>query len=638
MSGHYEVLVVGGGHAGIEAAWAASRLGARTALITMSAEAIGRMSCNPAIGGLGKGQMVREIDAIGGIMGLATDQAGIQFRMLNRSKGPAVWAPRAQCDRDAYPQAVQQLLRRATSLDIIEGAVETIETRPENVFRAVGASPRTPARAAACVTGLAPGALHGNSMRRVIGVTLADGRRIETDAVILTTGTFLRGLMHCGQEQTQGGRIGEAAAVGISAALLSLGFELGRLKTGTPPRVHRNSVDYAACEVQPGDDVPVPFSDMTDAITQRQVDCWVTWTHAKVHEHIVANLHRAPMYSGQIQSRGPRYCPSIEDKVVRFADKPKHQIFLEPEGYDNERIYCNGISTSLPKDVQDAFVHEVPGLERAKILQYGYAVEYDYVPTHQTKVSLETKSVRGLFLAGQINGTSGYEEAAAQGLVAGINAVRLFRDEEPFVLGRDQAYIGVMIDDLVTRPPLEPYRMFTSRAEYRLLLRSDNADQRLTPIGRRLGTVDDARWARFQAKRDAVATLESLTRAGHMNGSGLSTWIRRPDADLGTFADAIAGLTTRVFDADDLVQVMTEAKYSGYVDRQARQIERFRRLESMGIPDRTDYATMPELRFEARERLARVAPATLGQAARISGVTPADITVLWIYLTGRRRP
>jgi tRNA uridine 5-carboxymethylaminomethyl modification enzyme len=474
-------------------------------------------------------------------------------------------------------------------------------------------------------------------MRRVIGVTLADGRRIEANAVILTTGTFLRGLMHCGQEQTQGGRIGEPAAVGISAALLSLGFELGRLKTGTPPRVHRDSVDYAACEVQPGDDVPVPFSDMTDAITQQQVDCWVTWTHSKVHEHIVANLHRAPMYSGQIQSRGPRYCPSIEDKVVRFADKPKHQIFLEPEGYDNERIYCNGISTSLPKDVQDAFVHEVPGLERARILQYGYAVEYDYVPTHQTRISLETKLVRGLFLAGQINGTSGYEEAAAQGLVAGINAVRLLQNEEPFVLGRDQAYIGVMIDDLVTRPPLEPYRMFTSRAEYRLLLRSDNADQRLTLIGRRLGTVDDARWARFQAKRNAVATLEALARAGHMNGSGLSTWIRRPDADLGTFADAIAGLTTRVFDADDLVQVMTEAKYSGYVDRQARQIERFRRLESMGIPDRTDYATMPELRFEARERLARVAPATLGQAARISGVTPADITVLWIYLTGRRR-
>jgi len=644
MSNTHDVIVVGGGHAGIEAAWAASRLGARTALITMSADAIGRMSCNPAIGGLGKGQMVREIDALGGLMGLATDEAGIQFRMLNRSKGPAVWAPRAQCDRDAYPQAVQQLLRQITPLDIIEGTVETIETCPAPArghrqsrgHRPTDTGSHTHPRPRAC-------ARCSDSVReeldrpQVCGVTLADGRRIETDAVILTTGTFLRGLMHCGQEQTQGGRVGEPAAVGISAAFLSLGFELGRLKTGTPPRVHRDSVDYAACEVQPGDDVPVPFSDMTDAITQRQVDCWVTWTHSKVHEHIVANLHRAPMYSGQIQSRGPRYCPSIEDKVVRFADKPKHQIFLEPEGYDNERIYCNGISTSLPKDVQDAFVHEVPGLERAKILQYGYAVEYDYVPTHQTRISLETKLVRGLFLAGQINGTSGYEEAAAQGLVAGINAVRLLQDEEPFVLGRDQAYIGVMIDDLVTRPPLEPYRMFTSRAEYRLLLRSDNADQRLTLIGRRLGTVDDSRWARFQAKRDAVATIESLTRAGHMNGSGLSTWIRRPDADLSTFADAIARLTSRVFDADDLVQVMTEAKYSGYVDRQARQIERFRRLESMGIPDRTDYATMPELRFEARERLARVAPATLGQAARISGVTPADITVLWIYLTGRRR-
>ncbi|MFH1108420.1 MAG: tRNA uridine-5-carboxymethylaminomethyl(34) synthesis enzyme MnmG [Planctomycetota bacterium] len=627
MSNTHDVIVVGGGHAGIEAAWAAARLGARTALIIMSAEAIGRMSCNPAIGGLGKGQMVREIDALGGLMGLATDQAGIQFRMLNRSKGPAVWAPRAQCDRDAYPQAVQRLLRQAISLDIIEGTVETIETR---------GMPK-PAAGERRHGGAALGHATLDQQARVTAVTLADGRRIETDAVILTTGTFLRGLMHCGQEQTQGGRVGEPAAVGISDALLSLGFELGRLKTGTPPRVHRDSVDYAACEVQPGDDVPVPFSDMTDAITQRQVDCWVTWTHSKVHEHIVANLHRAPMYSGQIQSRGPRYCPSIEDKVVRFADKPKHQIFLEPEGYDNERIYCNGISTSLPKDVQDAFVHEVPGLERARILQYGYAVEYDYVPTHQTRTSLETKLVRGLFLAGQINGTSGYEEAAAQGLVAGINAVRLLQDEEPFVIGRDQAYVGVMIDDLVTRPPLEPYRMFTSRAEYRLLLRSDNADQRLTLIGRRLGTVDDARWARFQAKRDAVATIESLTRAGHLNGSGLSTWIRRPDADLNTFADAIARLTTRVFDADDLVQVMTEAKYSGYVDRQARQIERFRRLESMGIPDRTDYATMPELRFEARERLARVAPATLGQAARISGVTPADITVLWIYLTGRRR-
>ena len=606
MADSYDIIVVGGGHAGIEAAWAASRLGASTALITMNADAIGRMSCNPAIGGLGKGQMVREIDAFGGLMALATDQAGIQFRMLNRSKGPAVWASRAQCDRDAYPKAVQELLRSARNLEIIERSVEEIHTR------------------------------RNDGETRVCAVTLADGRRLETDALILTTGTFLRGLMHCGQEQTDGGRVGEPAAVGISAALLSLGFELGRLKTGTPPRVHRDTIDYDRCEVQPGDDVPIPFSHMTDAILQRQVDCWVTWTHSKVHEHIVANLHRAPMYSGQIQSRGPRYCPSIEDKVVRFADKPQHQIFLEPEGYDNERIYCNGISTSLPKDVQDAFVHEVPGLEQAKILQYGYAVEYDYVPTHQTKVSLETKLVGGLFLAGQINGTSGYEEAAAQGLIAGINAVRSLRNEEPFVLGRDQAYIGVMIDDLVTRPPLEPYRMFTSRAEYRLLLRSDNADQRLTPVGRRLGTVDDPRWARFQAKSEAIAAIESLVRRGALDGVSLPLWMRRPDADMTTFADALAGLSARVFDANDVMQVITGAKYSGYVDRQARQIERFRRLESMAIPERTDYGTMPELRLEARERLTHVAPATLGQAARISGVTPADITVLWIYLTGRR--
>jgi len=635
VASRYDVIVVGGGHAGIEAAWAASKLGASTALITMSADAIGRMSCNPAIGGLGKGQMVREIDALGGLMALATDQAGIQFRMLNRSKGPAVWAPRAQCDRDAYPMAVQQLLRSARNLEIIEGSVESIETRPETTCNVASplvgdALPAPPTRGGA--TSLRGGFL------RVCGVTLADGRRLNADAVILTTGTFLRGLMHCGQEQKEGGRVGEPAAVGISAALISLGFELGRLKTGTPPRIHRDSVDYAACEVQPGDGVPIPFSDMTDAVLQRQVDCWITWTHEKVHEHIHGNLHRAPMYSGQIQSQGPRYCPSIEDKVVRFSDKPRHQIFLEPEGYDNERIYCNGISTSLPKDVQDAFVHEVPGLERAKILQHGYAVEYDYVPTHQTKISLETKLVGGLFLAGQINGTSGYEEAAAQGLIAGINAVRLLYDEAPFVLGRDQAYIGVMIDDLVTRPPLEPYRMFTSRAEYRLLLRSDNADRRLTPIGRSLGMIDGARWSRFQSKIEDITAIESLARNSQHNGTTLAAWVRRPEADLVLFANALAALSSRTFDANHIEQVITEAKYSGYVDRQARQIERFRRLESMAIPGHIDYGAMSELRFEARERLYRVAPATLGQAARISGVTPADITVLWIYLTGRRRP
>jgi tRNA uridine 5-carboxymethylaminomethyl modification enzyme len=454
--------------------------------------------------------------------------------------------------------------------------------------------------------------------------------------VVITTGTFLRGLMHCGEQQARGGRIGEPAAMGLSATLAALGFTLGRLKTGTPPRIHRDSIQYDRCEAQPGDDVPTPFSFLTDAITQPQINCWVTWTNARVHRHITANLHRAPMYSGQIQSRGPRYCPSIEDKVVRFADKDKHQIFLEPEGYDHERVYCNGISTSLPKDVQEAFVHEVPGLEDARILQHGYAVEYDFVPTHQTRISLETKWVDGLFLAGQINGTSGYEEAAGQGLVAGINAVRFLRNQEPLVLRRDEAYIGVMIDDLITRPPTEPYRMFTSRAEYRLRLRADNADQRLTPLGRKIGTIDDARWERFRRKRDAMETIASLCGQGRVNGSSLATWIRRPDADLDAFATALANATDRTFDAEDLWQILTDARYTGYVDRQERQIDRFRRLESMRIPECLDYGRIPDLRAEARERLALVAPRTLGQAGRISGVNPADITILWVYLRRQR--
>ena len=681
---HYDIVVAGGGHAGAEAAWAAARMGASVALVTMQPEAIGRMSCNPAIGGLGKGQMVREIDALGGLMGLATDRAGIQFRMLNRSKGPAVWAPRAQCDRDLYPKAVQELLAEARTLEIIEGSVEGIDVREasrahqsverkrHDANRAGSVSDRSspcgaeaprPAGADPGTHPLAPARGSDSNYqitklpnRQITGVTLADGRRLACDAVILTTGTFLRGLMHCGEAKTDGGRIGEAAAVGVSTALLALGFELGRLKTGTPPRVHRDTIHYDACDAQPGDEIPTPFSALTDAITQRQVHCWVTWTNEDVHEEIRANLHRAPMYSGQIQSRGPRYCPSIEDKVVRFADKDRHQVFLEPEGYDNERVYCNGISTSLPKDVQDAMVRRIPGLEDAKILQYGYAVEYDYVPTHQTKLSLETKLVDGLFLAGQINGTSGYEEAAGQGFIAGVNAVRAIRSEEPFVLGRDEAYIGVMIDDLVTRPPTEPYRMFTSRAEYRLRLRADNADQRLTPLGRRIGIVDDIRWARFERKRAAVSDIERLVGTSSFNGTPLSVWMRRPDADLCTFADAVArapgapGLRSaggpgiqsairtgsNVFCCDALEQALINAHYTGYVDRQDKQIERFRRLETMTIPAHIDYASMPELRFEAREQLSRVSPATLGQAARISGVNPSDITVLWIYLTGRR--
>jgi tRNA uridine 5-carboxymethylaminomethyl modification enzyme len=626
LSTHFDIIVVGGGHAGIEAAWASASMGASVALVTMQREAIGRMSCNPAIGGLGKGQMVREIDALGGLMALATDAAGIQFRMLNRSKGPAVWAPRAQADRDGYPRAVQDLLCRSRNVEIVEGAVEGLSM----------VDCRLSIKGDASASSI-------DNPPRVRGVTLADGRRLSADAVILTTGTFLRGLMHCGEAKTEGGRIGEASATGVSAALLALGFELGRLKTGTPPRLHRDTIDYAVCEVQPGDDPPVPFSLMTDVITRRQMNCWVTWTNTGVHEHIRANLHRAPMYSGQIQSTGPRYCPSIEDKVVRFADKPKHQVFLEPEGYDNERVYCNGISTSLPKDVQEAMVRDIRGLERARILQYGYAVEYDFVPTHQTKRSLETKLVAGLFLAGQINGTSGYEEAAGQGLMAGINAVRAVRGQEPFVLARDEAYIGVMIDDLITRPPAEPYRMFTSRAEYRLRLRSDNADQRLTPLGRELGTVDDARWATFQARREAMVAIQSLAKKGHVQGTPLPIWMRRPDADPGTLAGALhranGDCDSRAFGAfarADLEQALIEAKYGGYVQRQDKQIERFRRLEEMAIPPGVDFRAMQGLRNEAREKLIHVAPATLGQAARIPGVNPADITILWIYLTGRR--
>jgi len=612
----YDIIIIGGGHAGVEAAWAASSMGADVALITMQREAIGRMSCNPAIGGLGKGQIVREVDALGGLMGLAIDRAGIQFRMLNRSKGPAVWAPRAQADKTLYPQAVQELLQRATSLDIIEGAVESIQTKD----KVAGSQTSVDSFAK-------------NPTKSVQGVELADGRHLLAPVVIVTTGTFLRGLMHCGTCQTEGGRVGEEAAGSLSVSLKAMGLTLGRLKTGTPPRIHRDTIDYDVCTVQPGDAIPTPFSTMTDAILQAQVNCWITWTNEDVHERIRENIHLAPMYSGQIQSSGPRYCPSIEDKVVRFSDKPKHQIFLEPEGYDDERVYCNGISTSLPGDVQQAFVRQVPGLERSKILQLGYAVEYDFVPTHQTKVTLETKAVSGLFLAGQINGTSGYEEAAGQGLVAGVNAVQWLRKGEPFVLGRDEAYIGVMIDDLITKPPSEPYRMFTSRAEYRLLLRSDNADTRLTPTGRRLGLVDDKRFEKFSQRRASLEKINSLCRSGGVGGVPLATWMRRPETNAADLASAIYARHKQIFCTDILGQVLIDAKYAGYVQRQAQQIQRFKKLEGFGLPADIDYAAMPGLRLEARQQLTAVAPGTLGQASRITGINPADVTALWIHLT-----
>jgi tRNA uridine 5-carboxymethylaminomethyl modification enzyme len=635
MKREYDVIVIGGGHAGAEAAWAASRLGAAVALITLDPSKIGAMSCNPAIGGLAKGQMVREIDALGGLMGIATDNTGIQFRMLNRSKGPAVWGPRAQCDKYKYAAEVQRLLGTCANLDIVCGEIADVETQDKGTRRqgdkgnGNDTSPLVPS---------SPCPLVSSSCPLVSAVLLADGTRLSCRAIVVTTGTFLRALMHTGERKTEGGRVGEAAAKGLSGCLVRLGLELGRLKTGTPPRLKRQTIDFSRFELQPGDDDPAPFSYLNEytagwAPPLTQVNCWLGSTNQEIHEIIRANLHRAPMYSGQIQSTGPRYCPSIEDKVVRFADKLSHQIFLEPEGLDTDEIYCNGISTSLPADVQEHMIRLVPGLERAEILRYGYAVEYDMVWPTQIRSTLETKSISGLFLAGQINGTSGYEEAAAQGLVAGINAaqhVPARRDSASFVLRRDQAYIGVLIDDLVTKPPTEPYRMFTSRAEHRLHLRADNADERLTPIGREIGLVDDDRFDRFARRRSALAGGIELLRSHRINGFPAAEWLRRPESTWSALTQHLPAARAIAADTAKLIEI--RIKYEGYIARQDKQIERFAKLESKLIPISIDYAQVVGLRNEARQKLSKFTPRSLGQAMRISGITPADVTLLAVHL------